>query len=95
MEANEAIAIAKGHIAKMFAGELTSLPTLEEIWFDDLQDEWCVTIGLRRPGNQVIREGLGDLLSGKSRILPDLKVVRISNAPGKFPKIIDREAVSV
>ena len=95
MEANEAIAIAKQFVADAFSGELTSAPTLEEIWFDDKKDEWFVTVGLRRPTNHVERNTILDPMAMKSRIVPDLKVVRISNKAGKIPKIIGREAVSV
>ena len=95
MDAKEAIGIAKQLVADVFAGELTSPPTLEEIWFDDKKDEWFVTVGLRRPTNHVERNPLLDPMALRSRVVPDLKVVRISNKGGKIPKIIDREVVSV
>lgn len=95
MEAKEAISLAKALVAEMFASELTSPPTLEEIWFDEKKDEWFVTVGVRRPTNDVEVDRPWDVFSGKRKTIPDLKVVRISNKAGTIPKIVSREAISV
>ena len=53
MDAKQAIALAKRHLTDLFAEELTSPPTLEEIWLDEAKNEWSVTLGVRRPTNYV------------------------------------------
>ena len=73
MDAKVAIALAKQHISEVFADELTSPPTLEEIWFDERKQEWFVTLGIRRPSNHVERDPWLDPLSGKTRTVPDYK----------------------
>lgn len=93
MDARQAIAQAKEYLSKVFADELTSPPTLEEIWFDEKKKEWFVTLGVRRPSNHTERDVWRDPLGGKIRTLPDYKVVRISEKEGRLPKVVDREAV--
>ena len=94
MEAKEAIARAKRHISEMFADELTSPPTLEEIWFDERKKEWFITLGVRRPSNDVVRDPWTDPLAGKTRLAPDYKVVRIGEGR-RIPIVVDREAVKI
>jgi hypothetical protein len=46
MDVKEAVDIAKKHAGIVFEGET---PRIEEVWFDALTSEWCVTVGLQRP----------------------------------------------
>ena len=45
MDVKEAVKIAKLHAAEVFEGEKIRI---EEVWFDENNSEWCVTIGLQR-----------------------------------------------
>lgn len=50
IDAKEAVRLAKMHVVEMFADELRGgphPPSLEEIWLDELDRVWCVTVGLR------------------------------------------------
>jgi hypothetical protein len=93
MDAKHAIAIAKKHLSEMFSDEMTAPPTLEEIWLDEVNDEWCVTLGVRRPTDHVERDLWRDPLGAKLRTIPDYKVVRVSNKPDRLPVVVNREAV--
>lgn len=95
MDAKQAIAKAKQHLSEIFSEELTSPPTLEEVWLDDVADEWNVTLGVRRPSNYVERDVWRDPLSTKSRTVPDYKVVRVSNKSGQVQAVLSREHVKV
>jgi len=50
MEAKEAVATARTYFGDLFAEEGADRARLEEIWFDETKDEWCVTMGIRRSG---------------------------------------------
>ena len=89
----EAIAKAKAFVAALFSEELKSEPTLEEIWSDDNEDAWIVTIGVRRASNYVERS-LTDAVSGKpGRIVPDYKSVRVSRKTGEVVSVLNRDLV--
>ena len=82
MDVKQAVLSARSHLVEVFSDELVSPPTLEEVWFDDDEKEWCVTFGLKRtrPGT-----ALGAL------VLPfDFKVVRLAEQDGKPISIRDR-----
>jgi hypothetical protein len=46
MDVKEAVEIAKKHASIVFEGEA---PRIEEVWFDVVTSQWCVTVGLQRP----------------------------------------------
>jgi hypothetical protein len=82
MDVKQAVSNARSHLLEVFSDELVSPPTLEEVWFDDDERQWCVTFGLKRT-----RAGaaLGSL------VLPfDFKVVRLGEQDGKPISIRDR-----
>ena len=82
MDVKQAVSSARSHLVEVFSDELVSPPTLEEVWFDDAEGQWCVTFGLKRsrPG-----AALGAL------VLPfDFKVVRLAEQDGKPISIRDR-----
>ncbi|MCH9807814.1 MAG: hypothetical protein K0U74_08790 [Alphaproteobacteria bacterium] len=45
MDARKAVEAAKSYFVETF----NETPTLEEIWFDDLEGVWCITLGVARP----------------------------------------------
>ena len=78
IEAKQAVATAKSHVASLFEDEMQQPPTLEEIWLDETDDAWCVTLGVRRASNH-IDSGFRDVLTGaQGRVVPDYKIVRVS-----------------
>ena len=91
MDAKNAIAVAKQHVADVFGDELTSPPTLEEIWFDERKKQWFVTLGVRRSSNHVEKDFLRDPLGGRNRVLPDYKVLRIADKDGSIVSMQIRE----
>jgi hypothetical protein len=96
VDAKTAIAAAKAYVATVFAGEISSAPTLEEIWLDEQNDAWSVTIGVRRSSNFVERDR-PEFLDGfgvRQRSMPDYKVVRISRKDGTVQSVLNRELVN-
>ena len=85
MEIKEAVAIAKDHLNKAFVDEIASPPTLEEVWFDEREDEWCITLGVRRKAGSA----LVDIITGRPR--PDYRTVRVSDKDGKPTSIKIRD----
>jgi hypothetical protein len=82
MTPKKAVAVAKLHLGDTFAGEMDYSPRLEELWFDEVTNDWCVTLTIWRKnptGNP--------LLFGPT----ELKVVRIRDADGKAMSIRNRE----
>jgi hypothetical protein len=91
IDAKQAIKMAKEHVATLFMDELQTPPTLEEIWLDDMQDEWCVTVGVRR-ASSTVRSNIRDSLAGiPPRLVPDYKVVRVSRATSEIRSLRNRE----
>lgn len=85
MDVKQAVSSARSHLVEVFSDELVSPPTLEEVWFDDDEKEWCVTFGLKRSRSGA---ALGSL------VLPfDFKVVRLAAQDGKPISISDRSIV--
>ena len=82
MDVKQAVTSARTHLVDVFSDDLVSQPTLEEVWFDDIAKEWCVTFGLKRTRSGA---ALGAL------VLPfDFKVVRLAAQDGKPISIRDR-----
>ena len=85
MNVKQAVASARQHLIEVFSDEIASPPTLEEVWFDDDERQWCVTFGLKR---SKIGGGFGTI------VLPfDYKVVRLADTDGKPISIRDRSVV--
>jgi hypothetical protein len=85
MNVKQAVASARQHLVEVFSDEITSPPSLEEVWFDDDESQWCVTFGLKRSKTST---GFGAL------VLPfDYKVVRLAATDGKPISIRDRSVV--
>lgn len=49
MDVNQAVALAKKHVADLFAEEKVTNIGLEEVEFDEAANVWNVTVGFSRP----------------------------------------------
>ena len=76
MDAKQAASAAKAHLVDVFAGELPSDPRLEEVWFEDAERVWCVTLGFFRKPEEVLK-------AAGTYSTFDYKVVRIEDVSGK------------
>lgn len=84
MEPKEAVKAAKAFFLDIVGEE----STLEEVWFDDKADEWCVTFGIRHRSVGGLRSVSGIL---QPKEVADYKVVRLRNKDGSFVSIRNRE----
>ena len=82
MNVKQAVAIAKEHIAELFAEEEILNLGLEEVEFDE--DEcWRITIGFSRPWNR----NVGSVLSGENS--RSYKIVVLSDRDGHVLSVKD------
>lgn len=92
MDVKQAVAAAKTQFIAAFADEGEQRPTLEEVWFDDSDKVWHITLGTRRrnPYGEDLTTGddpLGLRASGFLRDPISYKEVRISDVDGKVVSI--------
>jgi hypothetical protein len=92
MDVKQAVSLAKQHVLDLFSEEQLSNLGLEEVEFDDPDNEWRVTLGFSRPWDDpknvfaaFSREGTYPKRS--------FKVVRISNGTGQVLSVKNRESV--
>lgn len=85
MSPKEAVTAARAHFLDIVAEP----PSLEELWFDDSLQEWCVTFGVRR---RLVAQS-SSILSTSQQLkeVVDYKVVRIKDTDGSFVSILNRE----
>jgi hypothetical protein len=74
IEAKQAIDIARNHLTTLFEGETRGRPSLEEVWFDDVERVWCVTFGIRH------RSASTSPLTLEQRHTADYRTVRVSQS---------------
>ena len=88
MTPKEAVAAARAYFVEVFSEQAS----LEEIWFDDHMDEWCVTLGVRP---RLVRERAPSIVDaiggGTVREIRDYKVVRIKDKTGEVDSVKLRE----
>ncbi len=87
MDALEAIAKAKEHVATMFQVESISNIGLEEIEFIEQGGHWQVTIGFSRPWDQPL--GVAATLEGRRG--RTFKVVTMNDRDGRILSVKHRE----
>ena len=85
MDVKQAVAAAKAHLLDVFGAELMSAPRLEEVWFDDAERVWCVTLGFFRKPDDLMTKAAGSFSTY------DYKVVRVEDSTGKPRSIRNRE----
>ncbi len=92
MELKEAVRAAKAHVVDLFGEEGANGIGLEEVYFDQGQDEWVVTIGFNTPlsnsdlSDQLTIPGLRNLSYGPRKY----KIIRISDEDGHVISLRDR-----
>ena len=88
MEVKEAVKKALAYVEEAFSeGELSNIG-LEEVVYDDLKENWQVTVGFSRPWH-CVRDEKGAMVSGNS-VERDYKVVVIRDSDGTVTAIRDR-----
>ena len=91
MDVKEAVKTARRYAAEVFEGVVIRI---EEVWFDQMNAEWCVTIGLQRPEPE---SGLGLALNiGKARpTRMHYKSVRISEDTKEIKSVRNHDTIPV
>jgi hypothetical protein len=81
MDAREAVAKAKEHVAALFSDERIQDLGLEEIEYDDTRKRWYITLGFTRPWDTVVARTMTALsLSSQAMRVPrTYKVVTIGD----------------
>lgn len=87
MDVKEAVAVAKGYITDLYAGEEIADVGLEEVELDLGSNEWSVTIGFLRPWNRTLPDALALARRASAR---SYKVVRIDDGTGEAKSLRDR-----
>jgi hypothetical protein len=72
----QAVSIAKSYVRDLFADEGVIHPTLEEVWYDEHERVWSVTVGIRR---QIYNNPFAALAAGEV----DYRTVRVAAADGR------------
>ena len=89
MDVKEAVAVAKGYLTQLYLGEDITHVGLEEVEFDEVSDQWSVTIGFARPWDQ--RSPLAHALSPAGRAAArSYKVLRIDDGTREVKSLKDR-----
>src|SRR5438067_1615220 len=87
IDLKQAIRVAKAQVADMLEGESYSQLGLEEVKYDDRNDEWLITLGLNHPWN-IEKEARGSIAYGLptsiTRQLRSYKKIRIDGKTGRF-----------
>lgn len=81
MDVKHSVAIAKQHIADLFAEEGARNVGLEEVEFDDEQGVWIVTVGFSRPWDEP--KNTFAVLAGDNQTKRSYKVVRLLDDDGQ------------
>ena len=90
MNAPDAVKVAKSHLTETFGEDLGSQPMLDEVWFDEKNNNWMVGLSIR----------LAEMPSDKFRdplglgSLPKYKMVVVSESNGKVLSIRNREEIA-
>jgi hypothetical protein len=88
MNVKEAVDVAKRHVAELFAEEGLANLGLEEVEYDDVLDQWRITVGFSRAWDQ--QGNLASMLAPTKRTY---KVVVIDK-DGKAISVKNRETAN-
>ncbi|WP_311276859.1 hypothetical protein [Methylobacterium sp. WCS2018Hpa-22] len=90
LKAKEAISIAKGWIEDVFGPEHPSNIGLEEVKFDDRNENWLITVGFSRPWNS--ERTVVTAFSGEKNLKRSFKVVTIKDSTGEVQSVTNRSS---
>ena len=87
MDVRQAARTAKEYIVDLFADEQITNVGLEEVVFEDMSNNWKITIGFSRPWDRknALAVALADPRSARS-----YKVIRIDDDDGRVVSLTDR-----
>ncbi len=85
MDAKQAVEAAKAHLLDVFGAEMMSAPRLEEVWFEDTEKVWCITLGFFRKPDELMAKASGTFSTY------DYKVVQVEDVTGSPRSIKNRE----
>jgi hypothetical protein len=94
MNANEAVRLAKLHVLDLFAEENIKNIGLEEVEFNESDNEWSITIGFSRPWDEPNSLLSAALVSQMGNPKRSYKVVLISNLDARVISVKNREVKS-
>jgi hypothetical protein len=88
MDVKEAIALAKGYVSDIFSGESISGLGLEEVEYDDYDNQWKITIGFNR--SNIMPKTVIENVTGNAVARRDYKVITIKDQDGKVVSMKNR-----
>ncbi len=87
MDVKEAVQAAKVYLIDLFDDESIDYVGLEEIEFDDVSNQWKITIGFSRPWN---RRSAFVAPVGERAIDRSYKLIRVKDNDGRVVSLTDR-----
>lgn len=88
MDVKEAVKTAKAYASTVFEGEAVRL---EEVWFDDGEGQWCVTVGLQRTEPP----GIGAIVAGRTATRMHYKTIRVDDKSGAVISLRNHDKMPV
>lgn len=96
IDVKRAVTIAKDHVRNVFGEDGGASPTLEEVWLDEEENIWNVTVGIRQdPARMAALGGAAKYhMRGATFYDRDYRVVRISASSGQPIAVKMRDAAA-
>ena len=88
MDVKEAVKTAKTYVADLMSDEGIENLGLEEVEFDDMAQQWRVTVGFSRPWDR--KNALAVALTEYGRSDRSYKVLSINDSDGRIESLTDR-----
>lgn len=92
MNVNEAVGLAKKHIAELFAEEKIVNLGLEEVEFDDTAKVWLITLGFSRPWDDP--KNVLAAIAQPAYVRRVFKQLRVSDENGRVLSVKRREVAA-
>ena len=87
MDVKEAVQAAREYLVDLYEGEQVTNVGLEEVVFEDLSNNWKITIGFSRPWDH---KNVLSVALGEGRPSRSYKVLSINDDSGKVESLTDR-----
>ena len=87
MDVKEAVKTAKEYLTDLYEGEQLTNVGLEEVVFENLSNNWKITIGFSRPWDH---KNVLSVTLGEGRLSRSYKVLSIDDESGKVESLTDR-----